>query len=81
MDKTHKLLEGLKATIDPGAASNVINQSSASSPDNSLASSMDFLSSVAMSMIGNPLFYVKLLALLVLTVIIVMVSLSLITDG
>lgn len=81
MDKTHQLLQSLKATVDPAAAGNAVSQAVTTTPGSSLSSAIDFFSAVGMSLINNPLFYVKVLAVLALTVMIVMISIGLISDG
>jgi len=78
MDKTEQILKSLKSSLDPIANK---AQAVATTPDSPLASTMDFMSSFALSLFNNPLFYLKLLAVLGLTILIVMVSIGLITDG
>ena len=78
MDKTEQILKSLKSSLDP-----ITNkaQSVATATDSPFASTLDFMSSLALSLFNNPLFYLKFLTVIGLTILIVMVIIGLITDG
>lgn len=81
MDKTHQLLESLKASVDPSSATSAAAAAITPTPGSSLSNALDMMTAVGSSLINNPLFYVKVVAVLIITVMIVMISISLITDG
>ncbi len=79
MDKSEQILRSLQSSIDPIAQK--AQAAATVATDSPFASALDFMSTVGLSLINNPLFYLKFLAVIALTVMIVMVSLSLITEG
>jgi hypothetical protein len=85
MDKEMQLLESLKASLAGGSAS-AASSSSAGSVASSgagadLQSAIDFTVAVATSVANNPLFYLKLVGVLALTVLIIMISVELVSGG
>ena len=78
MDKTEQILKSLKSSIDPITTK---AQTVAGTTDSPFASTIDFMSSLALSLFNNPLFYLKFLTVIGLTILIVMVSIGLITEG
>lgn len=80
MDKTHQLLQSLKASTGTNAVSSAA-ASVSPTPGSSLSNALDFMNAVGSSLINNPLFYVKVVAVLILTVMIIMISIGLISDG
>ena len=84
MDKTEQILNSLRSSLSPitTKAQTVASTASTTAPsDSPFASVLDFMSSLALSLFNNPLFYLKFLTIIGLTILIVMVSIGLITDG
>ena len=81
MDKTEQILKSLKSSLDPITTKAQTVASTAGTTDSPFASTIDFMSSLALSLFNNPLFYLKFLTVIGLTILIVMVSIGLITEG
>lgn len=97
MSKERELLKALKESIekDPynsgvppeavdagsGQAAAVVDTAGGAGSSFDLASFLDFFNAMGASMVDDPLFYVKILGLLILGVIILMVAFELILGG
>ncbi len=81
MSKERDLIESMRNSLSgaPDALPGIPISSSPKSID--LGSGMEIISNILSSMVNDPIFYVKILGLLVITVVIVMVSFEMIASG
>jgi len=84
MSKERELLESMKASLNEGssaAATATADAGNASGVSSGLDSALDFTLAFASSLASDPIFYVKVLGVLGLTVLIIMVSIELVSGG
>ena len=81
MSKERDLLDAMRESLQGGAASEAASTTGAADATTGLASAWDMVSGLAYSMAGDPLFYVKVLGILILTVVIITISVELIAEG
>jgi hypothetical protein len=81
MSKERDLIESMRNSLSgaPDALPGIPISSKSQNID--LGSGMEIISNILSSMVNDPVFYVKILGLLVITVIIIMVSFEMIASG
>ena len=85
MSKERDLLNAMRDSLQDGGAEAAVagaqNQEAADAAGTTLASAWDMTTQIASSMASDPIFYVKVLAVLILTVMIITISIELIAEG